>query len=218
MPGGPTSRKPRGILAPAASKCVGSWRNETISESSSTASSHPTTSSKRALGGSGSSALVAVKALALVAPLMPMAPFFDIQTKKPMIIRTGSSMATAAPRGEALAIGSVVKGIAAAWSSLTSSVPYWLGYEVRNSSPLSRVRMRTRLSSSMAAVVILWPSNWPVGSAVRTSDSCLSSVAALPMPKRGRIRSTLSSRTAARTWLRRFWRKGAGWPAAGPPG
>ena len=75
---------------------------------------------------------MAVKALALLAPPMPMAPFFDIQTKKPMISRTGRNMAGQRPTGDALRMGSVVNGMAAAWSSRTSSLPNWFGYEVWN--------------------------------------------------------------------------------------
>src|SRR6266478_3947608 len=149
------------MWAPAASKWVASWRKDTISESSSTASSQPTTSEKRAAGGSGSSALVAVKALAFWAP--PMAPFFDIHTKKPMIMRTGRKMAAMLPIGEAWWTGAVSNGIPAAWRSFTSSVPNWLGYEVSTTLPLSSVSWRTRLSSSMLALVILWLENSALG-------------------------------------------------------
>ena len=45
VPGGPTSRTPRGILAPSLLKCEGSLRKSTISLSSSFSSSAPATSS-----------------------------------------------------------------------------------------------------------------------------------------------------------------------------
>ena len=70
--------------------------------------------------------MLAVKALALAAPA-PIGPFFAIQTKKPMISRTGSSMATRPPMGEAWWRGSESKGILASVRSLTRTVPYSLG-------------------------------------------------------------------------------------------
>ena len=49
VPGGPTSSTPVGSFAPSRVYFAGSFRNETISRTSSTASSTPATSAKRTL-------------------------------------------------------------------------------------------------------------------------------------------------------------------------
>ena len=124
MPGGPTSRKPRGMRAPAASKRAGSWRNSTTSASSSTASSQPTTSVKRVVGMSVTSVLVLVKALAVPGPpTPPMAPFLDMNTKKPTMSATGRSVISRELRMFGLEMASVVKGTSDSSRRFTSSPP-----------------------------------------------------------------------------------------------
>jgi len=92
VPGGPTSRTPRGTLPPRRWNFLGDFRNSIISRSSSLASSTPATSANVVFGRS------ALKSLALLRPnekAFPPPPAFRMKyTQNPIRIIMGAMLST----------------------------------------------------------------------------------------------------------------------------
>ncbi|GBD28867.1 hypothetical protein HRbin31_00889 [bacterium HR31] len=208
-PGGPTSRTPRGILAPRAWNFLGCLRNSMISCSSSLASSTPATSSKVTLG------LDSWCRRARLLPkerawLLPDWACRIIRNHSPMISRSGRKLLSRFGHGEFRAGASTAKGIpfwrSSAWIWRVAS----LEYVVRKGCPSRRSPVMVLLSSLNTT----FPTTWPCSTRVRNSLKSMDRGTLRVLRYMGTSTNSTTATTSAHTTRLRTYRLVTGSPPA----